>query len=101
MAGLERRRYVRCVVHQWPRVYFESLDNRIQVVDYTVKGSSFEAGKPRQWWGRHLQNVFKSNFTLAPDGKHIAIFEPPDAGKTAPRVGVLLNFLDELKRRLP
>jgi Tol biopolymer transport system component len=82
-------------------LYYEGLDNRIQVVDYAVRGGSFEAGRPRQWSGRQLQNVLKSNFTLAPDGKGIAIFEAPDGGKTSPRIGVLLNFVDELKRRLP
>ena len=82
-------------------LYYEGLDNRIQVVDYAVRGASFEAGKPRQWSGRQLQNVFKSNFTLSPGGKGIAIFEAPEGSKTPPRVGVLLNVLDELKRRLP
>jgi Tol biopolymer transport system component len=82
-------------------LYYEGLDNRIQVVDYVAKGASFEAGRPRQWSGRQLQNVFKSNFTVAPDGKGIAIFEAPDGSKTPLHVGVLLNFLDELKRRLP
>jgi hypothetical protein len=82
-------------------LYYESLDSRIQVVDYAVKGASFEAGKPRQWSSRQLQDVFKSNFALAPDGKTLAIFEAPAAGSTSPHVGVLLNLLDELKRRLP
>ena len=82
------------------QLFFEGPDSRIQVVDYVAKGASFEAGTPRQWSSRRLQNVFKGNFAVAPDGK-IAIFEAPDAGKTAPRVSVLLNFIDELKRKLP
>ena len=82
-------------------LFYESLDSRLQVVDYTVKGGNFEAGKPRQWSNRQLQNIFKGNFAIAPDGKHIAVFDVPDDSKAPPRVGVLLDFLDELKRRLP
>lgn len=66
-----------------------------------LKGASFEAGKPRQWSARQLQNIFKSNYAIAPDGKRFAVFEAPDLGKVPPRVGLLLNFLDELKRKLP
>src|SRR5205807_217796 len=54
--------------------FYESLDGRIQIVDYAVKGGAFEAGKPRVWSSRQLQNVFKANLTLAPDGKHFAAF---------------------------
>jgi Tol biopolymer transport system component/predicted Ser/Thr protein kinase len=82
-------------------LYYEDLDGHIHVVDYSVNGTSFEAGKPRLWSDRQLQRVFKSNIALAPDGKHFAVFEPVEGGKTAPKVAVLLNFLDELKRRLP
>jgi Tol biopolymer transport system component/tRNA A-37 threonylcarbamoyl transferase component Bud32 len=83
------------------QLYFESPDNRIQVVDYVAKGGSFEVGKPRPWSERQLQPILKSNFTVAPNGKGVAIFEAPGNDGKPPRVGVLLNFLDELKRRLP
>jgi Tol biopolymer transport system component/tRNA A-37 threonylcarbamoyl transferase component Bud32 len=83
------------------QLFYESSDNRIQVVDYVVKGDSLEAGKPRRWSNRQLQNVMKNNFAVAPNGKGLAIFEAPDLGGAPPHVGVLLNFIDELKRRLP
>ena len=38
--------------------------------------------------------------TIAPDGKHFAVFEPLETGKATPKVALLMNFLDELKRRL-
>lgn len=82
------------------RLFYESADNRIQVVDYIVKGDALEAGKPRVWSSRPLQNVFKSNLALAPDGKHFAAFEPLET-KSVPHIGFLLNVADELKRRLP
>jgi serine/threonine-protein kinase len=83
------------------QLYYERLDGHIQVVDYSVNGTTFEAGKPRLWSNRQLQNIFKSNETIAPDGKHFAVFEPLETGKAAPNVALLMNFLDELKRRLP
>jgi len=82
------------------QLYFESPDNRIQVVDYVAKGGSFETGKPRPWSERQLQPVLKSNFAIAPNGKGFAVFEAPNNDGKPPRVGVLLNFVDELKRRL-
>jgi serine/threonine-protein kinase len=81
-------------------LYFESPDTHIQAVGYVVKGDSFEAGKPRVWSDRRLQSIFKSNLALAPDGKHFAVFEASEA-KVAPHVGFLLNFADELRRKLP
>ena len=82
-------------------IFFVNPDNRLQVVTYTVSGTSIEVGKQRQWSAVKLQNVAKSNFAVAPDGKHLAVFEAADSGKGPPRVGVLLNFVDELKRKLP
>jgi serine/threonine-protein kinase len=81
-------------------LFYESLDGRIQIVDYTVNGGAFEAGKPRVWSSRPLQKVFKSNLALAPDGKHFAAFEPLET-KIVPHMSLLLNIADELKRRLP
>ena len=81
-------------------LFYESPDGRIRVVDYVAKGGALEAGKPRVWSSWPLQNVFKSNLALAPDGKHFAAFEPLET-KSAPHIGFLLNVVDELKRRLP
>jgi hypothetical protein len=81
-------------------LFYESPDGRIQIVDYIVKGGALEAGRPRVWSSRPLQNVFKSNLALAPDGKHFAAFEPLET-KSVPHIGFLLNIADELKRRLP
>ena len=45
-----------------------------------------------------------SNFDLAPDGNHCVIFEVPEpapGAKGSVHVTMLLNFFDELKRRIP
>ena len=81
-------------------LFFETLDNRIMVTSYTVKGDSFMAEKPRLWSEKKLGGRPNSskNFDLAPDGKRIVALMPvdtPDAQQSQNHV----FFLDELLRR--
>ena len=85
-------------------LFYETLDNRIMVVDYTVNGDSFGFGKPRLWCDKQIFYPGFLNLDLAPDGKRFAVFPmPEDQGgeKGSARLTFLLNFFDELKRRLP
>ena len=73
---------------------------------YTIKGNSFVAEKQRQWSPKPLVNLVRSvrNFDLAPDGKRIAALMPADKAEdpgVASHVTFLLNFFDELERRVP
>jgi len=92
----------------WSRVgrhlFFESLDNRIMVADYTMQGDSFIADKPRVWSETRLANLglFK-NFDLAPDGKRIVALVPAEGAESQQarhHVIFLMNFFDELRRRV-
>lgn len=83
-------------------LFYETADNRIMVVDYTVNGDSFMPGKPRPWSDKRLFYNGTSNLTLAPDGKRFAALLMPEAGgqeKGSVHVTFLLNFFDELRRR--
>jgi serine/threonine-protein kinase len=85
-------------------LFYETADNRIMVVDYTVDGASFVAGKPRPWSDRQIFYTGTSNLDLAPGGKRFAVFSTPETApseKGSVHVTMLLNFFDELKRRLP
>jgi serine/threonine-protein kinase len=85
-------------------LFFETADNRIMVVDYTVDGASFVPGKPRIWSDKQLFFTGTSNIDIAPDGKRFAVFALPEAApgeKSSVHVTVLLNFFDELRRRIP
>jgi serine/threonine-protein kinase len=94
----------------WPRsgreLFFETLDNRIMVAGYMVKGDSFAADKPRLWSEQQLAGsvtAFK-NVDLAPDGKRVVAFMPAEGEEEQqPRnqVTFLLNFFDELRRKVP
>jgi hypothetical protein len=61
-------------------------------------------GKPRLWSDRQLFYPGTSNLDLAPNGKRFAVLalpETPPGEKGTVHVTMLLNFFDELKRRIP
>ena len=74
------------------------------VFEYTATGESFNAGTPRVWSetpARVMPPGFQS-LDLAPDGRFAIL--PRDAvteEKGSVRATFLLNFFDDLQRRLP
>jgi serine/threonine-protein kinase len=85
-------------------LFFRATD-QIMVADYTVKGDSFEASKPRLWSEKRLADygvVGYGTYDLAPDGKRIAALIPAagtEAQKTENHVIYLQNFFDEVRRQ--
>jgi Tol biopolymer transport system component len=81
-----------------------AIAGRIMRVDYTTNGNSFVAGKPRPWPGVELGDLGGAYaYNVAPDGKRLIIVAPPEdpnAGKPDTQLNVLLNFFDEIKRRV-
>jgi hypothetical protein len=82
-------------------LFFETADNRIMVVDYRVEGNAFSHGKPRLWSEARLFYAGNVNLDLAPDGKRFMALWEPETEKGPARVTMLLNFFDEVKRRIP
>lgn len=79
---------------------YETVDNRIMSVTYRTDGQIFTADKPRL---RSTAQIFERgtalwNFDLAPDGRGFIVF-PRAEGSV--HVAFLLNFFDELQRRVP
>jgi hypothetical protein len=87
------------------RLFYESNDNHIMVVDYKVKGDSFEAGKPRVWSKTQVLGMgLVHNVDLAPDGQRVLMFPRPDPVEEpegAVQVTFLLNFFDYVRRQAP
>ena len=87
-------------------LFYETLDGRIMVAEYTAQGDTFTSGRPRQWCDTPvlMTNIFQ-NYDLAPDGKRFVVLPAVGAvtggEKTSLHLIFLLNFFDELKRRLP
>jgi len=86
-------------------LFYESDDNRIMVVDYTTSGEAFQAGKPRLWADyRTMGTPAAYDVTLAPDGKRFVVLAPVQTtteGSGPVHATFLLNFFDELRRRVP
>jgi serine/threonine-protein kinase len=86
-------------------LYCVGAGDRVMVVTYAVQGSSFEAGKPRVWSPQPIQRtgVYRP-LDLHPDGKRFLIFpraEEQTGADAGLHVTFILNFFDELKRKVP
>jgi len=82
------------------QIFHVSPESRIMVSDFVVRGGSFVAGKPRRWSDQPLLNTGYTNIDLAPDGTRFAAV-PASTTLVEVRLGLLLNFFDELRRRVP
>ena len=74
------------------------------VVEYTAKGDSFSAEKPRLWSERRIFNNGFSPGDLAPDGKRFAVLlggGTATEDKGSLHATFLLNYFDELRRKAP
>jgi Tol biopolymer transport system component len=75
------------------------------VAEYATKGDTFVPGKLRVWSERNVMILYSAPmYDLAPDGKRFVVFLPAgDAGEQKPvtQATFLLNFFDELRRRVP
>jgi serine/threonine-protein kinase len=84
---------------------YESGD-QIMAAAYTAKGGQFVSEKPRVWLSKlgGFHAGFGTAWDLAPDGKRVAVVTPVEtsgAPKQDHEVVMLLNFFDELRRRVP
>ncbi len=93
---------------RWSRagkqLFIATPDGRVMVCDYETKGDTFIPGKVRQWTEtRIIDTVGAHSFEVAPDGRLLTSVNPAESGANPVNVHVtfLLNFFDELKRRLP
>ena len=91
--------------HDGRALYYTAVDQRIMVVDYTATPESFAAGKPRVWSERPVRATLAGfqPLDLAPDGKRFAVLPSAVVAdeKGSLHATFLLNFFDELHRRLP
>jgi serine/threonine-protein kinase len=85
-------------------LFFLGADDRIMVASYTIDGGSFVAGTPRPWAPTQvLRDGVLQNFDVTPDGKRVVSYPRPT--ETRPEGSLhatfLLNFFDEVRRRIP
>ena len=77
--------------------------NQLMVSSYQVRGDSFVADQPRAWSGKQLVSFSTTrSYDPAPDGNRVVALVPADAQQEQQdRLVFLLNFFDELRRRVP
>lgn len=83
--------------------FWSSVDRRLMVADFEARGDSFVASRPRVW-SEQVPVIFSAtrSYDPAPDGKSIVALMRADAPEEPhDRVIFLLNFFDELRRRVP
>jgi len=88
---------------RWSRTGHELVyqsGDQLMTASYTVQGDTFTAGKPRVW----IQSIGSTLWDLAPDGKRVIALQAPEATQGPQQdheVVMLLNFFDELRRKVP
>jgi serine/threonine-protein kinase len=85
-------------------LFFLGGDNRIMVASYVIEGGGFVPGTPRPWSPTQVQrDGVRLNFDISPDGKRAVVFPMPTETRTEGSLHAtfLLNFLDEVRRRIP
>ncbi len=86
-------------------LFYVSLDHHIMALDWAARADLFVPGKPRLWSNRAI--FFprsRSYLDIMPDAKRFVVFQEAETTsgvKDSPRITCLLNFFDELKRRIP
>jgi Tol biopolymer transport system component len=85
-------------------LFFQGRDGRIMSAGYRVEGNSFMADKP-QVWSQQVIDSFGTRFRrwdISPDGKRAIVAIPADDKSRKPaHLTFLLNFTDDLRRRVP
>jgi serine/threonine-protein kinase len=91
--------------HNGKELFYRSVDSKIMVVTYTASGDFFRADKPQLWSPGQFTDAGTNtyNFDLHPDGKRFAVLKTPGTGQGAAinKVNIVLNWFEELKRRVP
>jgi serine/threonine-protein kinase len=85
-------------------ILYQDFDDHIMAVNYTSQGDTFSPGIPHVWSSTPVRRMsVQESFDVSPDGKRIVMFPHPIAEQSQGSLHAtfLLNFFDEVRRRLP
>jgi len=85
-------------------LFYETFDGHVMEVAYRVQGNSFAPEQPRPWPGPPILVGSFSSFDVSPDSQRLVVFPRPDStasNQATVHVTFLLNYLDEIRRRIP
>ena len=86
------------------RLFYQTADQRIMVVDWSVSEGVSQPAQPRFWTDTRLADVgLAPSFDVAPDGRVAALMIPPRSASRRPanQVTLVLNLFTELRLRAP
>ena len=91
--------------HRRELFFLDLASSKIMRSTYEEKGQSFLAAPPQVWSDKRLLDLGRAqSYDLAPDGKRFAVVLYADGTaerRPATNLAFLLNFFDELNRRVP
>jgi eukaryotic-like serine/threonine-protein kinase len=84
------------------RELFYRSGDKMMAVDITTQ-LSFAAGKPRMLFDGHYEPPpFPiANYDVSPDGQRFLMLKPSEQEAAPTQINVVLNWFEELKRRVP
>ena len=72
----------------------------VMVAPYTIQGTLFRPGRPRQWSEEPI-GARDRGYALHPDGKRMIVGSPDSALDGRSTVAIAFDFFDELRRKAP
>jgi hypothetical protein len=84
-----------------PSELFYRNSGKMMVVDVATQ-SGFHAAKPRMLFEGHYvaDKVRQRNYDVTPDGQRFVMVKPSEQELAATQINVVLNWFEELKRRV-
>ena len=84
------------------RELFYRSGTRMMVVDVSTQ-PTFSAGKPKTLFEGSFVPTPRSlaNYDVSPDGQHFLMLKPSEQAQAPAQINVVLNWFEELKRRVP
>jgi Tol biopolymer transport system component len=84
------------------RELFYRIGNKMMAVEVTTQGA-FSAGKPRVLFEGAYVPTPRSlpNYDVSPDGQRFLMLKATEQAQAPTRINVVLNWFEELKRRVP
>jgi hypothetical protein len=82
------------------RELFYRSGGKMMAVDIAIQ-PSFAAGKPRMLFEGPYEAPTDSNYDVSRDGRRFLMLKPSEQEAAASQINVVLNWFEELKRRVP
>jgi Tol biopolymer transport system component len=85
-------------------LFFLGGDDRVMVASYSIDGDSFRVSRPRVFSPTVVRrDGVRQSFDVSPDGKRVVVFPKPEVEQAPSSLHAtfLVNFFDEVRRRIP